>query len=61
MELEHEVEVPVGGTKYVPTIAYFTTVFNPTEGVIIAWGSYDARYHGSKQKPPITVLPKLRS
>ncbi|KAF2865077.1 hypothetical protein BDV95DRAFT_613038 [Massariosphaeria phaeospora] len=55
LQLEHEVEVTVDGTKYTPTTAYFTTVFNPTEGVIIAWGSYGARYQGSKQKPPITI------
>jgi hypothetical protein len=61
MQLEHEVEVTVNGTKYTPTAAYFTTVFNPTGGAIIAWGSYSARYQGSKQKPPITVLPKLQS
>jgi len=61
LQLEHGVEVTVDGTKYTPTIAYFTTVFNPTEGVIIAWGSYGARYQGSKLKPLITVLPKLRS
>jgi hypothetical protein len=60
MQLEHEVEVTVNSTEYTPTTAYFTTVFNPTEGVIIAWGSYGARYQGSKQKPPITALPKLQ-
>jgi len=61
MQLEHEVEVTINRITYTPTTAYFTTVFNPIEGVIIAWGSYGARYQGSKKKPPITVLPKLQS
>jgi hypothetical protein len=61
MQLEHEVEVAVDGTTYTPTAAYFTTVFNPVEGVIIAWGSYGTRYMGLQQKPPVTVLPKLQS
>ena len=61
MQLEHEVEVTIDGTTYKPTTAYFTTVFNPFEGVIIAWGSYGAKYQGSQQKPPITVLPKLQN
>jgi hypothetical protein len=60
-QIEHESEVTVDGTKYSPTTAYFTTVFNPIGGAIIAWGSYGARYQGSKQQPPITVLPKLQS
>ena len=61
MQLEHENVVTVDGTTYQPTTAYFTTVFNPVEGVIIAWGSYGAKFQGSKQKPPITVLPKLQN
>jgi hypothetical protein len=61
MQLEHENEVAIDGTTYKPTTAYFTTVFNPIEGVIIAWGSYGAKYQGSKQDPPITVLPKLQN
>ncbi|KAF1917613.1 hypothetical protein BDU57DRAFT_537270 [Ampelomyces quisqualis] len=61
MQLEHKNEVTIDGTTYQPTAAYFTTVFNPTEGVIIAWGSYGAKYQGSKQDPPINVLPKLQN
>jgi hypothetical protein len=61
MQLEHEHEVTVDGATYGPTTAYFTTVFNPEEGVIVAWGSYGAKYMGSKQTPPITLLPKIQN
>lgn len=57
---EHEWPVTIDGTTYLPTGARFTTVFNPTDGVIIAWASYGPRYEGAQKSRPITVLPKLQ-
>lgn len=63
MVLEHEYEVTVNGKTYRPTMARFQTVFNPVEGLIVAWSAYGAKHNGKEQKPPITEdadLPKLQ-
>ncbi|KAF2832661.1 hypothetical protein CC86DRAFT_401413 [Ophiobolus disseminans] len=61
MQLEHENEVTIDGKKSTLTGAYFTTIFNPKDGMINVWGSYGARYMGSQQKSSVTVLSKLQS
>ncbi|KAF1994511.1 hypothetical protein P154DRAFT_585619 [Amniculicola lignicola CBS 123094] len=54
---EHENEKTIAN----PTGASYTTVFNPDDGVIIAWGKYSPAYMGPKKNPPVTVFPALKS
>ncbi|KAF2475090.1 uncharacterized protein BDR25DRAFT_381875 [Lindgomyces ingoldianus] len=58
---EHDVEKIIDGTTYPVTEARYTTVLNPVDGVIFAWGKYSPGYMGSKKTPPVTVLPRLKS
>ncbi|KAF2876222.1 hypothetical protein BDV95DRAFT_560268 [Massariosphaeria phaeospora] len=57
---EHESEVTIDGKKYLPTGATFLNIFNPEDGVIIAWGNYGPAYRAKKKDPPIELLPKLQ-
>jgi hypothetical protein len=59
-QLEHENAVTLDNVTYQPTHALFSTIFNPTDGVIIAWGSYGAKYKASILDPPISLLPDLQ-
>jgi hypothetical protein len=46
---------------YSPTGAYFSTVYNAVDGVIMSWAAYGAKYMGGQKNPPVTVLPKLQA
>ncbi|KAF2745748.1 cytochrome P450 [Sporormia fimetaria CBS 119925] len=59
--IRHERETVHDGVQYRPTKAYFETIVNPEDGVIMAWMPFGAAHMAQVQKPPVTVLPKLKN
>ncbi|KAF2635560.1 hypothetical protein P280DRAFT_484604 [Massarina eburnea CBS 473.64] len=60
-EYEHDTKTTHDGREFPATKASFDTLFNVEQGVIVAWRKFGAEYMGSKQHPPVTTLPSLRS
>ncbi|KAH7117562.1 hypothetical protein B0J11DRAFT_591861 [Dendryphion nanum] len=42
------------------TRAYYSTIYNVDDGLLVGWKKYGPDYMGQKQDPPVTILPKLK-